>query len=1171
MKQIIDTNSQEFKKQDQGNFTDQQYEVLKHKEGNLLVSASAGSGKTSILIEKINRLIVGDGVKLKRLLVVTFTNNASLEIKQRLFKSLSESKNEKLLLELEDLSTSDIMTFDSFCSKVVKEFGYTIGQTNKFSVADEAMSGFLKNQAMDNLFANHNKNLDKRFKNFVDMFFEKRNESSLRKSLNSLYEFLRSKEDKNIYTSLLDNMYLFDNKNKAFEYIGKFVLTLKEYTNQQLQHLIDEADILGEDKIKEKLLIAKNEIFDLNGDFLRDLRYLKNGFDFPVFKSSPKDSAEATQIKNNYKDILQNFKNLVNQIITSDIKNADIDMLSQNLTKTKEQLQYVFEIIDEFDGEYQKLKSQYQVLDFNDIEKFARQILSNKDIATEIQNRYDWIFIDEYQDTSYLQESIVGLITTGDNLFMVGDLKQSIYRFRQAEPQIFLNKYNQYKDFKSTNMDKVIELATNFRSTEAILKFNNFVFDKIYKQEIDDYQYKGNADLVFGGLIKEVATEPTVKIFVLNEEKNEQEEDHFEGIYSVKDSELSFDKKSGIQQQANLLASEIKSMIGKPYYDHKTKEIRQIQFKDIAVLSRKKKGILLEVKDVLNSYGIPVYTKYNENIFDFYDIQVLLNILTAIDNQNNDYAIISTFVNIGNISLEELALIRKDNRDKKFFYQAVQEYLKKNNDTISQKIKKCFDKLAYYRNFSYHNNICELINFIIENEKLDLKFEISQNSNSFEERLLTLLNSIDSIKEYSLNSFLNYINNFNSNQDSEITIKDSENAVNLLNIHKSKGLEYPVVFLIATENQFGTQDIKSKILSDNDWGITMSTYDNETHTTNDNLIKNIFKQKIKDEDRKEEKRLLYVAMTRAKNYLTIIGTKNVDNIKSNNTDFEIRNCNNYLDWILGCFSQTELDKLKLEKSLDFDIDGSKMSMYLIEENSFEHEQEEDKTLPEKLNVDKDMFNEILSQKFKKNNLAKKNSVSQIMQEEDHYNISNFEWNKSDKANDEDFLNIGTVYHKVMEYIDFCDDENDIVAQLDNLKESGKISNDEFALIDIKTIIIATKAINKLIDKADIVLKEQQFLSYFPANRLIKTEEDTKILVQGVADLIIIKNDEIYLIDYKTSRISNEKDFESRYKTQLDIYANAIEKFYHKKVSKKAIYSFYLNKLVIIWLLYLTNF
>ena len=198
------------KNADQGNFTDAQYEVLKHDAGNLLVSASAGSGKTSVLIEKIVRLINSGAVKLKRLLVVTFTNNASMEIKQRLFDSLSSSKNEKLFKELDDLSTSDIMTFDAFCIKVVKEFGYTIGRNNNFSVADQTLSGFLKNQALDNLFANHNKNFDEKFKNFTNNFFEKRNDSELKTSISGLYEFLRSKEDASIYKSQLDNLYSFD-------------------------------------------------------------------------------------------------------------------------------------------------------------------------------------------------------------------------------------------------------------------------------------------------------------------------------------------------------------------------------------------------------------------------------------------------------------------------------------------------------------------------------------------------------------------------------------------------------------------------------------------------------------------------------------------------------------------------------------------------------------------------------------------------------------------------------------------------------------------------------------------------------------------------------------------------------------------------------------------------
>ncbi len=1177
MGKIADTNKNAVLMQEKGHFTDAQFEVIKHSEGNLLVSASAGSGKTSILIEKIVRLILGGGVKLKRLLVVTFTNNASLEIKQRLYKSLSESNNEKLFEELDDLSTSDILTFDSFCIKVVKEFGYTIGRNNNFSVADEALSGFLKNQALDNVFTNHNKNFDEKFKNFINNFFESRNEKSVRTSIARLYDFLRSKENSNVYSSQLENLYSFDANNEAFKYIGKYFLNLKDYMLSQLEKLKLEANILSENKLAEKIIIAQNQLILLNGDFMHDFSFLRQDINFPVIsKNAAKDCLEVLELKSKYQKLISSFKEKVNDVFSAETKMLSIDTLYQDLQKTKNTLKYIFEIIDEFDREYTKLKNNHQVLDFNDIEKLVSQILKDKKITQAIQNRYDWIFIDEYQDTSGLQESIVKKITTGENLFMVGDFKQSIYRFRQAEPTIFINKYNEYKDLKSSS--SVIELKTNFRSENAILKFNNFVFDKIYKKSLDDFDYLGNADLEFGGKIERTSNNPLVKVLLIDkkkkveidEDENNVNEDEFtkdddHRVYSVKDSNITQGEKTSIQKQALLLASEIKDMLGKPFYDVKSKTTRYIDYKDIAVLSRNKSGVILELRKVLNEVGIPVTAQYSENIFESYDMQILFGILSAINNPNDDFALLTTFVNIGDFSFGELATIRKEYKTEHFFYVAVSKYLEEHNDTISQKITNCFEKLERYRLESTHKNICELINFIVQSENLDTYFAVNDGSEEFFGHISVLTSSIQSIKDYSLSSFLNYIDTFGGNLEQDNTIKDGENSVTLINIHRSKGLEYPVVFLVATEKQFSNRDITEKILTDNEWGISMSSFDYDSHSSYENIVKNIFKQKIKTEDKKEEKRLLYVALTRPKSYLTIIGATDTNKLSSNNNDFEINEAKCYLDWIMGCFSNDTLEKLKANKNIEVLIDDEeKVLLEIASEDEFSFSKEfVDKTLPKNLVIDKNRFVEILSQKFEHNNLSKKNSVTQIMQENEHYNITDFSYKRNDKANDEDFLAIGTAYHKFMQFIDFCDDEDALKEQIENFKQLGKFSYDELSSVDVNDIIKAAKIIHTLIGKDDIVLKEQQFLTYMPASNLIDSKKQNKILVQGVADLIIIKKDEIYLIDYKTSRLSKDMQFIEKYKTQLDIYAKSIESFYNKPVTKKAVYSFYLNKLIII--------
>ena len=476
-------------------WTEPQKRVIKHSAGNLLVSASAGSGKTSVLIEKIVTLILSGQVHLKNLLIVTFTNAASLEIKQRLQKSLSQSNNPTLISELEDLSTSDILTFDSFCIKVVKEFGYSIGKDSNFSVADTTLAGFLQNQALDNIISKHGKDLDYAFTNVLDTFFAGRNDKNFRRGIISLYNFLKSKDNDKVYQKKLDEFFDLSKQNKnneVIKFLNDYILNIKNNFLSKIEMLLDLCQNQDK-KLEEVLQNSKQTLSLLSDDFYNNLLVIQNQLNFESARRSQKDTFEVADIKEQYLVAKNEFIDDLNLVFSKEIKSLSLSSMQNDIVATKQRLVSLFNLVNEFDEEYTRIKSNMQVLDFIDIEQLASKILNDANITTALQNRYDWIFIDEYQDTSLLQEGIVKKITTGENLFMVGDFKQSIYRFRQAEPKIFINKYNQYKKMQS--IGNVIELKTNFRSDKAIIDFDNFVFDKIYKNSIDDFEYQGNATI----------------------------------------------------------------------------------------------------------------------------------------------------------------------------------------------------------------------------------------------------------------------------------------------------------------------------------------------------------------------------------------------------------------------------------------------------------------------------------------------------------------------------------------------------------------------------------------------------------------------------------------------------------------------------------------------------
>lgn len=1173
------------------NWTDAQKDVIKHSKGNLLVSASAGSGKTSVLIEKIVNLILDGQTKLKNLLVVTFTNSASQEIKLRLQNAIENSGDELLIGQLEDLSTSDILTFDAFCIKIVREFGYTVGQNGNFSVADTSLANFYKSQALDNVFSHHNKNFDLKFYNLSNTFFKNRNDAKLGEVITKISNFLKGRGDDVCYKNMTADNCKISNTNAIIKYLNNYILDVKNYFVLQLNALKIEALANADDNIN-KLLDDALQNFNLLGeDFLRNFSLLCTDFMPTMPKKSKKDTAEVLDVKDKYKQLKILYSDAIEGIITPNIKSLTINMMNDDLKKVAEKVDYIFDIVAEFDAEYEKIKSRHQVLDFVDIEQCANKILQNQQIATALQNRYDWLFVDEYQDTSALQEDIVKKVTTGENLFMVGDFKQSIYRFRQAEPKIFINKYNAYK--KMQTLGKVLELKTNFRSDNAVLQFNNFVFDKIYKQSLDDFEYQGNADLEFGGKVKSSSAEPQINILLVDTKKSDDNQDDGDAesesksadvakngditdeqqraVYSVKNSNLVFDKTKLAEKQALLLANEIKAMLGKKYYDAKTETLKPITYADIAVLGRATKGLLDITQKVLRGVGIPVQTSFKQDLFSNYDMQILLAILKTINNTKDDTPLIVALSNIGGLSFDDLAVIRQKNRDKTYFYQAVEGYMASQNDQITQKLVQFFDKIKSYQIKSTYMDICEFVLDIANSENLEKYFAVNGLGEQFESDLRLLINNIQSIKGYSLSEFINFVDSFGDAFSFDSTFKDGENAVTLCTIHASKGLEYPVVFLIGANKLFSTKDTSGEVLLDNDWGIMMNSVDVDEHTAYDNLIKNIFKLKILAEEKKEEKRLLYVALTRAKNYLTIIGGCNVQNLECTKTDFEISQQKSFLSWIMGCFDTYDLNALKNKGELTTTIgktdggNGTKIRLKVFDLQDFDMSQNKNNQPPkvaQKLIDQKQILN-IWQKKFDKNNLSKKNSVTQILSEEEHYNISNFDVAKTDRAGDDDFLAIGTAYHKYMQLLDFNADANKIKQQIEALKNQHKILDGESELVCEDKVVLAVQLVGELIDKDDVVLKEQQFLTYMPANNLVKTTRQNKILVQGVADIIIIKPDQIYLIDYKTSRLKNETEYQQKYATQLDIYAKSIQSFYGKPVTKKMIYSFYLNKLITI--------
>ena len=1137
-----------------------QQKVIDHKKGNMLVSASAGSGKTKTLIAKIVDILKSQSANVKDLLIVTFTRSASEEIKQRLQEAIQESKDPKIQEQIDDLSLSDILTFDAFCKKVVQEFGYEVGVESGFEVADQVWTNFIKNSALDNLISRHKKAFDQDFALAVKVFYENRNENAFKSELFRLYDFVTSHNGFDYYQTQLSFVYDDLKNSVALPFLNAQLLAYRDNFDRALANLELSSQMAKCDKLAQNIQQKRAMIAPFGNDFFENLKYYCNSYStIRVVTKSKNDSADFEEIQQELKKESAVFAKALKTLFDP-FKDKTFEELAFDSQNDKKLLETMLSLAKEFDVEYKKLKAGFQVLDFVDLEEYAFKILQNQKIAEALQNKYKYICIDEYQDTSDLQNQIIDKITSGDNLLMVGDVKQSIYRYRNAEPQIFINKYNFFGD---DAQNKLIELNQNFRSEKKVLGFVNFVFDNAMRKSIDGIDYKQNAQLKFGEKIKSFDNQ--IDVILLQKVQKEQQEQPF-GYYSVKNSPLFVEETSRIQNEAFVLAGEIAKATKKLHYDAKKKKFLETKYGDIAVLCRDNKDVILQVRTILNQLGIPTNCTFDDDLSKSVGIQLILAVLKVIENMQNDIPLLTVMTSVvGKFDFDDVVEIRefstqKGAKQNSFLFDAINLYQQNNQNQLSNKIGAFKQKIESYRVASQSKDICELVLYIVQREKLDLYFWLNGFGKEFDEHLRLFLSNFSSIKDYFLAEFVAYIDNFAGELKVKNQISDGEDAVTISTIHASKGLEYPVVFLLQAGKTFSGMSKRGKVLYDNALGFAVKSTDVQERSQYDGIVYCAFKAKIDAEQKKDEKRLLYVALTRAKNNLTIIGTQDVDDFLSLKTDFDVNRAKTYLDWIFGSLDDYDLESFKSNGQLEKQIDDFKINFVAVNPQDIAKPQITENVDHTNKVVSKD-FQEIVDAHFEHCNLAKKSTVTQIMEQEEHYNISNFSAYKTDSAGDEDFLAIGTAYHKVMQYIDFFDKES-IEEQLKKMLSNGTISQTEFALLDIQKIEMASNLVSTLCQKTDKILREQQFLCHFPANLLIKTTENQSILVQGVADILIVKQNEIILIDYKTSRLKSE-DYAKKYSTQLDIYSRAIADFYGLPVTKKYIYSFHLDKLILI--------
>ena len=925
---------------------------MKKNGSNILVAAAAGSGKTAVLVERIIHKIIDEKMDIDKILVVTFTNAAASEMRERIldaiYKKLEEEpQNVHLQRQLTLLPKASICTIHSFCLDVIHNYFYEIELASNFRIADTVEIDLLKQEVLDDLFEQKYLENDSDFIELLETYTNYRGDEALQDLILTIYRFMQSNPFPEKWLQEKLNLLIKNEEIKDFgETIwGKIILeNIKEEMEEavlRLQNMQNKMEgfyelskftqVIAEDKIELQEIIGQIHSWDNTYLRIQNLHFSK----WPTDKKVTLDlKEEAKQTRDNIK---KTIKEDINKLI-----NQNSETIFADFEKILPILQKLVNLVIEFGKLFAEKKKEKNCIDFNDIEHFALTILLKNPttVAKKYQEKFLEIAIDEYQDSNLVQESILTSISRGNNIFMVGDVKQSIYKFRQARPELFLQKYQTYqlKEQKKEDEHLKIQLFRNFRSRQNILDVTNLVFEAIMSKKLGDIDYNENEYLNYGAnypdLEKEnyqitMNTRATEMLIMDLKEQDEIQAFANEIVESdtkqEETSETNTEQEERVEDEvleARMVANKIQELLKNStmVYDRK-KGYRPIKPKDIVILLRATSTLAPIYEKELSDLEIPVYSDTSSSYLDSVEIQTILSILKIMDNPLQEIPLVVVLrSSIGNFTDNDLLQIRLTDRNCNFYEALVKTRLCAEGN-LKQKIEEFFAKLDKWKKQEQYMPLDELIWQIYLDTGYYQYVGLLPNGAMRQANLKTLF---EKAKQYETASykglfhfvhFIEKLKKQNGDLASSKLIGENEDVVRIMSIHKSKGLEFPVVFLCNSQKKFNMQDLNESILLHQDLGLGPTFIDTKKKIKYSTLAKEAIKLQMKQETLSEEERILYVALTRAKEKLYITGrskdfAKEIEQKRQElavyleqTTDLKlddklIRKGKSYLDWLL---------------------------------------------------------------------------------------------------------------------------------------------------------------------------------------------------------------------------------------------------------------------------------
>ena len=1193
-------------------WTEEQSQAIHEKGSNILVAAAAGSGKTAVLVERIINKIIQEEIDIDKLLVVTFTNAAASEMRERILNAIykkieEEPTNLRLQKQITLLNKSNICTIHSFCLDVIRNNFYEINISPNFRIGDTAEIELLKEEVLDELFEDLYLKEDEGFLKLLEIYTSYKDDEPLKDIVKSIYNFIQSAPFPEKW--LAEKVKLFDidieNTDFAETVWGKIILN-------NYKECIEE-NILGLKKIKKEL-DAENELEKFSQALRLDIENLESllvnlnswdksyelakTFSFVRWPSSKKINSETPAFVKEKRDMINaKFKKLKDSIFIY----TSAEVLA-DLKDMYEVLNLLQAIILKFNENYKKAKLERNIIDFNDIEHLALKILIKdedgkyvpSEIAKKYQDKFEEIAIDEYQDSNMVQEYILTSISKGNNIFMVGDVKQSIYKFRQAMPELFLNKYKTYKlkKEKTEADDLKIQLFKNFRSRKNILDTTNIIFQEIMSKDLGDVDYNEDEYLNLGANYEEpqlenidFAGKTEINIINLEDTTKDVQEDEEDNVKTerIENSIL----------EARYVAKKINELVNSNYYVLDKKEgYRKVTYKDIVVLLRSTTELSPIYEKEISDLGMPVYSETSTEYLNSVEIQLIMSCLKIIDNPMQDIPLVTVMRSmIGGFTDNDLIEIRLADKYENFYESIVKARIQVNEE-LRNKIDSFLELINNWREASEFLALDELIWKIYMDTGYYNYVGLMQNGKLRQANLKMLFERAKQYESATFKGVFNFINFIdklklrNNDLGAAKIIGENENVIRIMSIHKSKGLEFPVVFLSSTGKNFNLKDLREKILIHQEIGFGPNYENSELKIEYPTLAKEAIKMVSKRESISEEMRVLYVALTRAKEKLIITGIEKdlQKSIESKEKELQIyesednskinpkilESYKSYLDWIELVYLK---NKIKNSDIFEFNV----VSKTEILNQTVESETER-----------KDVLKDIANKKVSKENMEKiKNileweykykdstempselSVSKIKElskdTEENIGITlkkpNFLIEKTELTPAEK----GTIMHLCLQKLNYKEEYNleKLKNMVNNLVNKEIILPKEAESVNYNKILaFLSSNIWKEMQTAKVVEQEKAFYLNLKANEIYQNDAEDEILVQGIIDLYYItNNDELVLVDYKTDYVENnsEQSLKAKYNIQLEIYKKALEESLNRKVDKVYIYSTWLNK------------